>query len=70
MSRKVTIEFDLNEIEVMLLIWLPREQQQLGPFAASARAKLLKARAELLERFVNAEEPIARSLFDGMEEEQ
>lgn len=48
MKRTATLEFTLNEIEVLLLIFRPRELQELGKFADSARAKLNAARIELL----------------------
>jgi hypothetical protein len=52
----MTVELSLNEIEVILLMWIPREKQDLGKFADSARAKLLAARKEALGLFAELED--------------
>jgi hypothetical protein len=50
------VNLSLNEIEVLLLLWIPREQQDLGKYADSARAKLLEARKVELGLFAEMEE--------------
>jgi hypothetical protein len=51
----MSIDLTLNEIEVILLMWIPREKQDLGKNADSARAKLLAARKEALGLFAEVE---------------
>lgn len=60
-KTKIQIELTLNEIEVILLLWTPRERQRLGPFADSARSKLVTAQREI--------KALSPSLFDAPETE-
>lgn len=50
------VQLSLNEIEVLLLIWQPREKQDLGKYADSARKKLQDARKDLLGLFAEVED--------------
>ncbi len=54
------INLTLNEIEVILLMWIPREKQDLGSNADSAKAKLLAARKEALGLFAEVADEMHR----------
>jgi len=51
--RTAQIDLNLNEIELLLRMYRPCEQQDRGPYADSARKKLNQARIDLLGLFAD-----------------
>ncbi len=50
------IDLSLNEIDCLLMLYAPRDKQQLGKFADAAKAKLQKARKELIKEYWESKE--------------